>query len=185
MEAAVPIVFIDVHHEHIHMFDRVMNDDVQGGYMAVRHLIDLGHRKIGFIGDLPDDPFGFTSSQDRYQGFCQALAEAGLSMEDRYIGRDEHGRYTAQSLAETILDQPDRPTAIFAASDTQAMGVITAARRLSLSVPEQISIIGFDDIEIAEYLGLTTIGQQLLKAGRRESSYYSSGCWIPVERLSA
>lgn len=162
----VPIVFIDVHHNYISMFDRVLNDDVQGGYLATRHLIELGHRKIGFIGDLPDDPFGFTSSQDRYSGYSQALEEAGLDLVRQYIGRAEHGRNTAQSMAETILNQSDRPTAVFAASDTQAMGVITAARRLGLSVPAEVSVIGFDDIEIAQYLGLTTIGQQLFESGQ-------------------
>jgi DNA-binding LacI/PurR family transcriptional regulator len=165
-ESDVPIVFIDVHHDNVRMFDRVLNDDVQGGYLATRHLIELGHRKIGFIGDLPDDPFGFTSSQDRYQGYCQALQETHIPLDARYVGRAEHGRNTAQTLSQTILQLPDRPTAIFAASDTQAMGVITAARQLGLSVPEEVSIIGFDDIEIAEYLGLTTIGQQLFESGQ-------------------
>jgi LacI family transcriptional regulator len=162
----VPIVFVDVHHPGITTFDRVIGDDVQGGYLATQHLIQQGHRKIGFIGDLPDNPFEFTSSQDRDEGYRQALADAGLGFDPDCYALDEHGQYTAHLLSKQMLCSSCCPTAIFAASDTQAIGVLAAARSIQRTVPEQLSVIGFDDIEVAEYLGLTTIHQQLFESGQ-------------------
>jgi DNA-binding LacI/PurR family transcriptional regulator len=164
--AEVPIVFVDVHHPELRDFDLVNGDDVRGGYLAARHLIDLGHRRIGFIGDLPDHPLGFTSSRDRFEGFRNALAEANIPYDSNYHAESVHGQYLAQMLAEKMLTLPSPPTAIFAASDTQAMGVLTAARHLRIPVPEHLSIIGFDDIQVAEYLGLTTIRQNLYASGK-------------------
>ncbi len=163
----VPVVFIDVHTPSVAALPRVVGDDVAGGALAARHLIDLGHRAIAFIGDAMEDPFGFTSSRDREQGFAGELATAGLRIPVAWIGHGAHGRYEARDLARRMLVDDRRPTAIFTASDTQALGVIAAARELDLRVPEDLSVIGYDDIEAADYVGLTTIRQQLFESGRR------------------
>ena len=129
--------------------------------------MDLGHSAIAFVGDAIADPFGFTSSRDREQGFTNELAKAGVSIPAEWVGHGAHGRYEARDLARRMLTGERRPTAIFTASDTQALGVIAAARELGLHVPDDLSVIGYDDIEAADYVGLTTVRQQLFESGRR------------------
>jgi DNA-binding LacI/PurR family transcriptional regulator len=165
--APIPIVFIDVHAPAVSRMPRVVGDDVAGGSMAGRHLVELGHRKIGFIGDAADGPFGFTSSEERQAGLGRELAAAGLDLPAKWIGHAAHGRYEARALALRMLAGDERPTAIFAASDTQALGVLAAAREAGLNVPEDLSVIGYDEIEAADYVGLTTINQHLFESGRR------------------
>lgn len=165
--APVPVVFIDVHTPSVSGMPRVIGDDVAGGALAGRHLLDLGHRRIAFIGDAIDDPFGFTSSADREIGFRRELATVDLELPASRIGHGAHGRYEARELARRMLADDQRPTAIFAASDTQALGVLAAAHEAGLNVPEDLSVIGYDDIEAADYVGLTTIRQQLFESGRR------------------
>ena len=166
-QAPVPVVFIDVHTPSVAHMPRVIGDDMAGGALAARHLLSLGHRRIAFIGDALEDPFGFTSSRDREDGLRHELTVAGIGIPPDWIGHGAHGRYEARELARRILTTGDWPTAIFAASDTQALGVMAAARELGLHVPEDLSVIGYDDIEAADYVGLTTIRQQLFESGRR------------------
>ena len=167
IHAPVPVVFIDVHTPSIEAMPRVVGDDESGGAIAARHLLDLGHHQIAFIGDALEDPFGFTSSADRESGFRRELAQAGVTMPPGRIGHGAHGRYEARDLARRMLTDERRPSAIFAASDTQAFGVVAAARDLGLHVPDDLSVIGYDDIEAADYVGLTTVRQQLFESGRR------------------
>jgi DNA-binding LacI/PurR family transcriptional regulator len=174
----VPIVFIDRKHLDLADFDSIIIDDVLGGYEATKYLIDLGHRKIGFIGDITglltkpetdileqDNPFMSTASRDRYEGYRKALSEVGIPISPDYYGEDQYGYREARELAFQMLRLGDPPTAIFAASDIQAFGVIQAARNLGLSIPEDVSIIGFDDIPAAEFMQLTTTRQLLFESG--------------------
>jgi DNA-binding LacI/PurR family transcriptional regulator len=165
-EAGTPVVLIDASAAGIY---GVRINDVYGGELAVRHLIELGHRRIGFVGDSINQvrEFNFTSSRDRHSGYSQMLAAAGIAPQPEYQRHGVHGRYEARMLARELLQLADPPTAIFAASDTQAMGVLEAARDLGLRVPGDLSIIGFDDIDVAEYLGLTTVRQPLFTSGQR------------------
>lgn len=164
--AAVPVVVVDAHAPAVEGLPHVVGDDHAGGCIATRHLVELGHRRIAFLGDEFDNPFGFTSSRHRYLGYEQALAEARIPVEAGRVVLGAHGRYEARELALRLLTQPHRPTAIFAASDTQALGVITAARELRVRVPDELSVVGYDDIEIADYAGLTTVRQGLAESGR-------------------
>lgn len=159
--SAVPVVLLDRADDEIPC---VATDDREGGRLATRHLLALGHRRIGFIGDDSDRP-DFTSSRDRRRGYEDALEGARIPVDPAIIAEGPNGREAADSLAETLLSRPDPPTAIFAASDVQALGVIAAARRRGLRVPEDLSIIGFDDIELAGHLGLTTVNQRLIASG--------------------
>jgi DNA-binding LacI/PurR family transcriptional regulator len=95
------------------------------------------------------------------------LEVAGIPFRPEYHQQGQHGRYEARRLASRLLALVEPPTAIFTHSDTQAMGVLEAARDAGLGVPEDLTVIGYDDIEIAEYLGLTTIRQQLFESGAR------------------
>jgi len=159
----LPVVLVDVVHPAL---PRVVIDDVLGGAMATEHLLGRGHTSIGFIGDEPS-PFGFTSSERRRQGMARALRRAGIRRNGAFEFRAPHGREQARESAERLLSLPDRPTAIFAASDVQAMGVLEAARAKGLRVPEDLAVIGFDDIDVAEVLGLTTVRQPLRETGAR------------------
>jgi LacI family transcriptional regulator len=144
-------------------------DDVAGGRLATGHLIALGHRRIGFVGDMPFSRppagLGFTSSANRLRGYKQALAAAGIRVEPGLIRRGPHDAATAAEHAARLLKSPDPPSAIFAASDTQAIGVLAAADRLGVAIPERLSVVGFDDIESAAFLGLSTVRQPLALSG--------------------
>src|SRR5206468_11204405 len=116
-------------------------NDVAGGRLAVGHLIGLGHRRIGFGGDMafsrPPAGLGFTSSADRLRGYKQALAEADIDIEPGLIRRGPHDTAAAAEQAAQLLKSPAPPSAIFAASDTQAIGVLAAADRLGVAIPGQ------------------------------------------------
>ena len=144
-------------------------DNVLGGRLATEHLIGLGHRRIAFVGDIafgrPPADLGFTSSAHRLRGYRQALAAAGIEAEAGLVRRGPHDAATAAEHAAQLLKSPDPPSAIFAASDTQAIGVLAAAERLGVAVPDQLSVVGFDDIESAAFLGLSTVSQPLGLSG--------------------
>jgi DNA-binding LacI/PurR family transcriptional regulator len=167
LSAELPIVLVDANHDSLTGLNRVIVDDIAGGQLATQHLIDLGHHRIAYLSDILETPFNFTSSRDRLKGYQQALQAAGISVRPEYHAQDEHGRYEAYLMAMRLLVLPEPPTAIFAASDTQAMGVLQAAREMDMHVPQDLSVIGYDDIEVAEYLGLTTIRQMLFESGQR------------------
>jgi LacI family transcriptional regulator len=145
----------------------VVVDDVRGGHLATEHLLGLGHERIAFVGEPPSNPFGFTSSADRERGYREALAEAGLRPAVGYVKHGAHRRSIATRLASELFRLPEPPTAVVAASDTQALGTIEAARSLGIQVPGQLSIVGYDDVEVAGYVGLTTVRQPLHLSGER------------------
>jgi DNA-binding LacI/PurR family transcriptional regulator len=159
----VPVVVIDAYGAAVEGLPVVRGDDVTGGALAGRYLFTLGHRAIGFVADSFDNPYGFTSSRDRYAGFTDVLRGLGVEVE---AALGAHGSRTARDLALRLLTGRRPPSAIFAASDTQALGVLGAARDLGLSVPGDLTVIGYDDISIAEPIGLTTIRQHLFESGR-------------------
>jgi DNA-binding LacI/PurR family transcriptional regulator len=158
----LPVVVVDIERPE---FSRVTIDDVAGGRLATEHLLERGHRRIGYVGDLPDSELGFTVSTRRHRGYCEALAAAGADVDPQLTGLSAHGREGAFASAADMIALSDPPTAIFAASDLQAIGVLEAADRAGLRVPADLAVIGFDDIEIADVLGLTTIRQPLADIG--------------------
>jgi DNA-binding LacI/PurR family transcriptional regulator len=161
--AATPVVSVDAPARRLPC---VVSDDVAGAEMATRHLIELGHRRLGFVGDEYPNRLGFTWGNLRQQGFLRALRAAGLDAAPDQIATGRFGLEEARELALGLLLGPNRPTAIVAGSDTQALGVLAAARERDLVVPDQVSVVGYDDIEVARYLGLTTIHQPLFESGR-------------------
>ena len=135
-----------------------------GGYQATRHLLDLGHRRIGFAGGHPDS----TPARHRLHGFRGALSAAGLS-DDRDLIRQVGFTHTdGRLMAEQLLDLESPPTAIVAGCDASALGVLAAARDRHLRVPEDLSVVGFDDTYMAESAAppLTTVRQPLREMGR-------------------
>lgn len=165
LAAGMPVVLLDAQHPDL---PSIVIDNVAGGELATRHLLELGHRRIAFIGDTPANPYGFTSSVDRRAGYLAALADHGITPPKEYIKEGEHDRHVAARLTEELFEGPaEPPTAVFVASDTQALGVLGAARARGLRVPNNLSVIGFDDIETAELVGLTTVRQPLEDSGAR------------------
>lgn len=164
MSSGMPCVLIDAHHRRL---PRVVVDDVQGGHLAAQHLLELGHRRIAFIGDVPLPGFGFSSTRLRLRGVVRTLRDAGMELPEARIALGEHSRAGARASTLRLLDGPLPPTAIIAASDTEAMGVLEAARLRGLRVPEHLSVIGYDDIDVADFIGLTTVRQPLFETGIR------------------
>ncbi len=158
----MPVVLIDSVHPQL---KRINVNDRAGGKLAASHLIELGHRNIGFISDHLDNPLHFLSMAERFKGYLDALHENGIDFNPEYQRQGEHGREEANRMALELLQMPQPPTAIVAASDTQAIGVLDAARQLGLKVPHQLSVIGYDDIRDAGYVHLTTIKQPLFESG--------------------
>ena len=163
VDAGVPVVLVDASGESVPC---VVTDDVEGGRIATRHLLELGHERIAFIGDDPDNPFGFTATAQRERGYVEVLREAGIERDARLVRYSRHDRVSAQQVASKLLSLKRRPTAVFASSDVQATGVLAAAAAAGLAVPDDLSVVGFDDIEISAYAGLTTVRQPLFESGR-------------------
>jgi DNA-binding LacI/PurR family transcriptional regulator len=163
LDAGVPVVAIDARVDGV---STVVIDDVEGGRIATRHLVGLGHERIAFIGGDPEDPLGFTSAADREAGFREVMADAGLAVDEALVHHVTHAREVALAITTELLRGPEPPTAIFATADIQAIGVLEAARTLGVRVPDDLSVIGFDDIELAAYVGLTTVRQPLFQSGQ-------------------
>ncbi len=161
-EAGLCPVFVDA---DVAGFSSVFIDNRLGGILATEHLLDLGHERIAFIGDVENLSFGFDSSTNRRLGYRDALQRRGIESRDGYERVGEHGRETSRRLTTELLALSEPPTAIFASSDTQAIGAIEAAREMGVDVPTELSVIGFDDIESARYVGLTTVRQPLAESG--------------------
>jgi LacI family transcriptional regulator len=164
LAARAPIVLVDAHHPRL---PSIVIDDARGGRLATEHLIELGHERIAFVGDTSDPGYGFVASERRLEGYRAALDAAGIPLRDALQRFGPHGRRVAHRLTRELLSLPEPPTAIFAASDTQALGVLEAAGAEGLDVPGDLSLVGFDDLEAAPYVGLTTVAQPLYESGRR------------------
>jgi LacI family transcriptional regulator len=159
----IPFVVVDSDSATSASVPTVGANNWNGGLLATRHLIDLGHRRIAVISG-PEDVL---CSRARVAGFRSAHEEAGLPVDASLVrygnfhvgGGDEH----ATSLLAPTDRPADRPTAIFAGSDMQAMGVYRAARRFGLDIPGDLSVIGYDNLPLAEWIGpaLTTVNQPL------------------------
>lgn len=130
-----------------------------GGLLATRHLIELGHRRIAII----TGPTDMMCSLARLGGYRSALGTAGLQIDSDLIRYGDFHVDGGRDHALDLLQRPDRPTAIFAGSDLQALGVFEATRRLGLRVPEDVSVIGYDDIALSKWVSppLTTVHQPL------------------------
>lgn len=142
----------------------IVSHDRQGAAAAGRHLAELGHKRVGFISGPPT----FRSSHERRAGFEDALAAAGVKLDPKYI---REGAYTFESgiaCAEQLLALDPPPTAIFAGNDEMAAGVLQVALRSGLRAPEDISVVGFDDFQIASRLWppLTTVRAPTRVTGR-------------------
>jgi LacI family transcriptional regulator, repressor for deo operon, udp, cdd, tsx, nupC, and nupG len=152
-----------------------MVDDVAGARMATQHLVDLGHVDIAIIsGRVLPSPF--TPDADRYDGFLETMARAGITPNPEFI---TYGSFTVrggEAAMERLLDLPRPPTAVFAISDEMAFGAMRALRRRGLTPGRDVSIVGYDGHELADLLDLTTVVQPVEELGVR-------GAQLMLERL--
>jgi LacI family transcriptional regulator len=136
----------------------------RGGRDATEHLISLGHRRIAIISGLAT----MSSSKDRIAGYRSALEDAGIPIDPELIRPGEFTQKTGYEQACALLELAEPPTAIFAGADMQAMGVYSALRARGVSIPNEVSVVGFDDVPMASIVTptLTTVRQPLLEMGR-------------------
>jgi DNA-binding LacI/PurR family transcriptional regulator len=147
-------------------FSSIRIDDRAGGRLAGEYLLSRGHQRCAFVGDADLPNYAIHTSDWRLDGYREALAAAGMTLPGEYVMLAPHSRENARLLAHRLLDLPEPPTAIFAASDNQAVGVMKAARERGLSMPKDLAVMGFDGVDIADYIGLTTLHQPLEESGR-------------------
>lgn len=141
-------------------------DDADAARLAVNHLINLGHEAIALIGGGASEPIHFTVPNDRLAGYRGAMADAGLPVP---AGYEADGAFTyagGEAAMASLLSLPNPPTAVFAESDEMAMGAMRTIRHSGLRCPDDVSIVGFDDHELAEMMDLTTIAQPVNEEGR-------------------
>lgn len=148
-----------------HAPTRVGVDDRGGAITATRHLLDLGHTDIRMIAGAVDAPFGTSASRARVAGFTGTLAEAGIAIGGRVMSRHPWGLDGGAAAMVELLDAGPPPTAVFAESDEVAFGVLTVLRERRLRVPEDVSVVGFDDHEMSGPMDLTTVAQPVRQQG--------------------
>ncbi|MDF2561808.1 MAG: LacI family transcriptional regulator [Microbacterium sp.] len=158
----IPVVAIDPHTGRADL-PTVESDSFGGALTATRHLIELGHRRISFLGGRPD----LRSAGLRDAGYRRALSDAGIPVDHDLIRSGRYELETTRDSARILLAGPSRPTAVFAANDLSAIAVIEVAHELGLRVPEDLSVVGFDDVPEASRraLPLTTIQQPMRRLG--------------------
>lgn len=162
-QSGLEVVLVEQHHP---LFSGVEADNVAGGALAARHFLEKGYFPCGFLGENVQLPYSLHPSQRRWEGYSQTLAEGGQPVDPAHVRLGEGTVADARRLALDLLGSADRPRAVFAQSDLQAIGVLKAAQHLGLRVPQDLALIGFDDIEAADYLDLSTVSQALSESGK-------------------
>ncbi len=160
----IPIVLIGSNHPEYNFFDL---NNRKGGFLAGEHLVKQGYKRMGMIMPATNAK----PSKDRHAGFTDALKEFKMPIEDKFFVRGEstkHAGFTEEAGFEAIYEYEkmgDFPDAIFCSNDTQAIGAYHAITRLGMKIPEDIAIMGYDNIKFTKYLDLTTVDQMMYKVG--------------------
>jgi len=141
-------------------------DDGETATIAMRHLLGLGHQRIAYIGGSLTDQLDFAAPLDRLQGYRAAMLDAGLPVPPEWEVVGDFTVRGGRSAMRRLLAGETVPSAVFAASDEMAIGAVHAARQHGLRVPEDLSVIGIDDHEMAEFFDLTTVAQPVHEQGR-------------------
>lgn len=169
-----PMVIVDRDLEHV-AADLVRIDHELGAYLATSHLLQLGHKHIACICG----PAETSVARMRLAGYHRAMREASVEVQPHWVVESDFTGPSGYRAARKLLEQ-DRPTAIFAANDMVGIGVLRAAAELNVRVPAELSVIGFDDIQMSQYVypALTTVGQSILQLGERAAE-------VLLRRISA
>lgn len=164
IEGGTPVVMLERRMPGIGL-DAVGIDNEVGAYEATRHLLELGHRRIGAVRGMSFS----TVSDDRVYGYRRALREVGVPFDESLLYNGNFQPQTGYEATERFLSLPQPPSAIFAFNDLMAMGVLHRLTQVGLRVPQDVAVVGFDDIPLSRYMspGLTTVRQPLQEMGRR------------------
>ncbi len=159
----MPLVVVDRHTSNMGL-DSVQIDNAWGGWAATRHLVELGHRRIGCISG----PSDLTLSAERVTGYRRALQEGQLMIDECLIVKGDFQYESGYRAAHYFLNLKEPPTAIFACNDLMAVGLVSAAQALGYEIPTDLAIVGFDDVRLASFINppLTTIAQPKYDIGR-------------------
>ena len=147
-------------------FPTIQVDHQYGSKIATSYLIQKGYENIGFIGFDNSQKYALDASAIREKGFMEALEEKNLKINHNFIYHCAYGIDSAYETVKNAWKNRKRPQAIFCASDASALGVMKAAKELKISIPKDLAVVGFDDIEMADYMNLTTIRNPLESTGR-------------------
>jgi LacI family transcriptional regulator len=158
----IPVLLVE---NHLDGYSSIEFDNKQGGKLAAKHLIDKGYTRFAYIGNNVVPGFTLNQEEDRLEGFKQELSKHNIQLDDPYIIlSDIHASDHDQKIHDLLtLETP--PNAIFTSSDELALQVLKIAKSLGIKIPQDLALIGFDNIEMASYLELTTISQSLYKSG--------------------
>jgi len=162
-DSGFPFLLINhkIYSKNINFVD---SKNIQGARLAVHHLYEKGHKDIAFVAGSMDE----TNARDRLKGFRDALNEFGLACPENWIIYGDFNKETAYRKSEKFFQTKKRPTAIFCSDDYMAIGIIQRIKEYGLEIPQDIAVIGFDDIELAAYVKptLTTIRQPIYELGK-------------------
>lgn len=159
----IPVVVMDWG-PVLYASDKIQDNSFQGGYLAAKHLIEAGHREIGCI----TGPLNQYQAKMRYAGYKRALTEHQLAINTDWIEESDFSCEGGRNAFLRMLEKDALPTALFACNDMMAMGVVNAAHELALNIPQDLSLVGYDDIHIAQFMTppLTTIHQPKYRLGK-------------------
>lgn len=160
----IPVVVMDWGPTVATRTDKILDNSFYGGFMAAKYLIDCGHHQLGCI----TGPLTQYQAQSRYQGFQKALKEAGIDENKAWVIESNFECEGGYEAFHQLVQTAPLPTALFVSNDMMAMGIISAADELNIKIPEQLSLIGYDDIRIAQFMTppLTTIHQPKYRLGK-------------------
>jgi LacI family transcriptional regulator len=163
IDQGVPLVLLDRNIQGVEA-DAVMVDNEHGAYVAVNHLIKLGHRRIGMVIDNLD----ISTNAERVAGYKRALREADIPIEEHLIQSCHFTEQSAFNLATEMFNRPQRPTALFAANNLMTLGIMHGAREAKLEIPQDIALVSFDDLEWSTYSSLlvTAVAQPVHELGK-------------------
>ncbi len=163
LKLEIPIVVVDRDLPEVQL-DTVLSDNYQGGYLATQHLINLGHRRIACISG----PSHLNPSALRVTGYKQALLDAHIPVYDHLMRQGNFHPSSGWQATLDLLTLPEKPTAIFACNDLMAMGVLRAAAECGVRVPQELAVMGYDDIELSSYTtpALSTVRQPKAEIGQ-------------------
>jgi len=160
----MPVVMIDRNVPNVQV-DAVLPDHQLGGFLATQHLLQLGHTRIACIAG----PSSITPSAERITGYRNALEQAGISYDENLVIRGDYHAQSGMEITSSLLKMNPRPTAIFALNELMALGALRAAAEAGCSVPRDLAVVGYDDLELSQYTNppLTTIAQPKREIGRQ------------------
>lgn len=160
-EKDIPLILVNTVSKKVSFVD---TDNVNGGFKATRHLIELGHRRVGFINGVA----GSSNARDRFQGYRQALEKYNIRFNRNLVAVGDFRQDKGREAMKSLLNIRKPPTAVFSANDLMAIGAIRAIKERGLSVPEDVAVVGFDDIDTADYITppLTTVRQPIFELGK-------------------